>query len=423
MAEERTEIANNKSAEFIQVARSKTTAIICIVCIAIALIFSIIVRDSIPYVINLFVLAAIFGVGLLLSYNKKERLAEQIITISATLWIAEMSVVFGSRLGIENYLIIALVAITLYYSKGWYRILSIITIVALAAVIKIYQLYYPPIFALPEAIDFLYVVNVIAPFIIICIICWNVINDAIHYQSVIRKQNDALIESIQFKDKVFSIIGHDMRSPFNSAKSLIGLIENELLTQEEKRDALTELKEGIDVSLQTLDNILGWASQGYYGSIMNAKTKMESISLYNAVDRVARLFSHIANKKRIVFINNIAPDIFVNADLEQLSFVLRNLTSNALKFSFEGQNITFSAKIDENGKTMVSIRDEGIGMTQDMLASLFQVSTRFSKEGTGKEKGTGLGLIFCKEFIRNNNGDIWVESEPSRGTLVNFTLG
>lgn len=376
-----------------------------------------------PYTINLLILAAIFTVGLGFSYFKREKIAEQFITIATTIWIVEMAIGFGSEIGIENYLIIALVAITIYYSKGNYRLLSIVTIIVLAAFIKIYQKNNPPFFSPPAAASYMYVINTIAPFIIICIICWNVINNALHYQSVIKKQEAALLESIQFKDKVFSIIGHDMRSPFNSAKSLVDLIENDMLTPEERTTALQELRDGINVSLQTLDNILGWASQGYYGSILNTKTKIEPLNLRAEAEKVIRLFNHVATQKKIVFINNIDPDTFVNADLEQISFVLRNITSNALKFSFEGQNITFSTRLDNNGKTIVSIRDEGIGMTQDMIASLFQISKRFSKEGTTKEKGTGLGLIFCKEFINNNNGDIWIDSRPNAGTSVNFTLG
>jgi signal transduction histidine kinase len=101
--------------------------------------------------------------------------------------------------------------------------------------------------------------------------------------------------------------------------------------------------------------------------------------------------------------------------------VLRNVTNNALKFSHSGQTITFTA-IEQGGQVTVSIRDEGVGMTKETVDSLFQISNRFSKAGTTNEKGTGLGLIFCKEFIENNNGKLLIDTDLGAGTTVSFSL-
>jgi signal transduction histidine kinase len=396
--------------------------IVAIISAVLALMSALVGSDSMPYMFSLVALAGIFACTLVLNNMKGRTLAtEYFVTFATTAWIVYMCIAFSGDLGQQNYLVIALVALAVFSGRKLYKTISIIVIIALAVLVNLYQRHYPPLFALPRAATLLFAVNVVTPLSIIALICLRVLRDVRGTQAIIEEQNRQLAESNQFKDRVFSIIGHDMRAPFNSARSLVELMEDDLLTAEERRIALKELRAGIDVSLQTLDNLLGWASQGYYGSVLKTKTLVKHIEVHSLVERNIQLFHHLATRKDIRFVNEIPTGVEIAADLEQLSFVLRNITSNAIKFSHAGQTITFKAWQDDK-TVVVSIHDQGVGMTRDMISALFQITTRFSKEGTTKEKGTGLGLIFCKEFIESNNGKLWIESEPGRGTTVSFSL-
>lgn len=399
----------------------KIMNLVCLISASLALLSAFVGRDADAYVISLLSLAGIFIVSLLLNLNSKISVTRYFVPLATTAWIVYMCIAFGSELGTQNYLVIALVALSIFAKNRTYSATSISVIVIIAVFINIYQRHYAPIYPLPEATNFLFAMNVFTPLVIISLICWNVLKDSIKSQAIIEQQKQELTDSNHFKDKVLSIIGHDMRSPFNSAKGLIHLLENELLTKEEKESVLKELNADIDLSLQTLDNILNWASQAYYGAIMNAKANIEHLDIGALVQYTISSFSYLAKQKDIGLVNSIPPRSFVLGDREQVSFVLRNLTSNALKFSRIGHCITYNA-LQDNGKLIISVNDQGGGMTKDMLSSLFQISTRFSKEGTAKEKGSGLGLIFCKEFIVNNGGDLWIESEPDQGTTVYFSL-
>jgi signal transduction histidine kinase len=410
------------SSGFANTLRGRVMNIVCIISVSLALLSAYIGSDSEPYMYSLIALSGIFGITLIINnVVKSMSVTEYFVTFATTAWIIFMCIAFPVALGEQNYLIIALVALAIFSNKVAYRTITIILLIVFAAVLNLYQRYYPAIFPAPAAVDFLFVVNVVTPLAIIAIMCQRVLKDAIASQSLIEQQRKQLEESNQFKDKVFSIIGHDMRSPFNSTLGLLSALEADLLTPEERTAALQELRSSIATSLQTLDNILGWASQGYYGSIVNAKTKMETLRVHDLVSNTTAFLNPIAAAKQIAFANNTDTDTFVNADKEQISFVFRNITSNAVKFSHICNTITFETSKAGN-EIIISICDEGVGMTPEMIDSLFKVNTRFSTEGTTREKGTGLGLIFCKEFIENNNGRLWIESKPGEGTKVFFAL-
>lgn len=406
-------------------APSASVAIMNIVCLIsgmLALLSAFIGSDSTPYAISLLALSLIFIVTLVLNKVVKEvALTGRFVTAATTVWIIWMCIAFGRDLGEQNYLIIALIALLIISKKGPVRTFSVVFLILVAVIISFYQSYYLPLFPVPNLINVLSLVNVITPLGIVSLICWKTVEHVTKSQAVIELQKQQLSDSNQFKDIILSIIGHDMRSPFQSAKSIVYLLESDMLTDEERKAILKELQSNIDVSLQTLDNILGWASQGYYGSVLKAKTKIEQLILYNMVQQTTAFFEHLAIQKMVRFNNEIDPAIALAGDLEQISFVLRNVTNNALKFSHSGQTITFTA-IEQGGQVTVSIRDEGVGMTKETVDSLFQISNRFSKAGTTNEKGTGLGLIFCKEFIENNNGKLLIDTDLGAGTTVSFSL-
>lgn len=400
----------------------KVMNLVSLISALLALLSAFIGIDSIPYALGLVILSGIFSLSLLLNQTGKTHMTKYLMPWASTLWITCMCIAFGSELGIQNYLVIALVALSIFSKNKNYRICSVILIVGIAVFVNIYQRYHEPFYPLPSAVNFIFGVNVFTPLMIITLICWNVINEAARSHHLIEQQKQELMETNHFKDKILSIIGHDMRAPFNSAKGLIQLLENNALQQEEKDKILAELHTDINLSLQTLDNILNWASQGYYGTMMNAKINKTQLDISKLVKQTITSFSHLARQKNVELVNAISPANFVWGDLEQVSFVLRNLTSNALKFSHAGQEVVFGISHDSEEKLVISISDKGLGMTEEMISSLFKINTRFSKAGTANEKGSGLGLIFCKEFAFNNNGDLWLESVPNQGTTAYFSL-
>ncbi len=379
-------------------------------------------RDSTPYALSLVALSLVFVVTLVLNNLIKEpTLTGRFVTIATTLWIVWMSIAFGSRIGDQHYLIIALIALLIFSKKGPARTVSVVLVILVTVAVNFYQIYFSSWYQVPDSYNILFLVNVATPLGIVAFICWKAVDHVMKSNAVIELQKQQLIDSNQFKDKILSIIGHDMRTPFSSAKSIVYLLESDMLTDEERKSILKELQSNIDVSLQTLDNILGWASQGYYGSVLHAKSKIEPLNPYNMVQQTIACYEYLAIQKAVHFDNKINPLITFAGDLEQIAFVLRNITNNALKFSHTGQTITFTVE-EQGDQVTLSIRDEGVGMTKETLDSLFQISTRSSKEGTTNEKGTGLGLIFCKEFVENNNGVLVIESEVGVGTVVRVSL-
>ncbi len=406
---------------FTEKSRIKVINLVCGISSVLALFSAYIGRDSLPYAISLVVLSAIFILALLLNLNRRSTLAKYFVPLATTIWITYMCIAFGYRLGTQNYLVIALVALAIYATNKTYRAISILVIILTAISVNLYQVYNPPVYPLPELTGLLSVINVLTPLVIISMICWNVIADAARSYSIISRQKRDLADSNQFKDKVLSILGHDMRTPFNSAKSLLYLLENKSLSAEEHKQVMSQLHADIDLSLQTLDNILDWASQAYYGSVLKTKTQTHLIMIKAMVDTTIAGFSHLATQKQISLLSEIKHGTTLAADPQQLAFVLRNLTSNALKFSHPGQAVTFTSQ-EKDDMVVISIKDQGLGMEPQQLNSLFKIETRSSLQGTAKEKGSGLGLIFCKEFIENNGGELWIQSELGKGTLASFAL-
>lgn len=400
--------------------RARVMNLIGIVSLCLSLVSAFAGSDSTPYALSLVGLAGIFAVALLLFRFKQADAGIFWMTFATTVWICYMCVAFNS-IGVEQYLVIPLVALSIFSPRKVYRTTVVVILIALIVVLHMYQRYYTPLFTAPRAADWLFAINMVTPLTIVVLMCRMVLGNIARSQKTIEAQKEELANSAAFKDKILSIIGHDMRTPFNSTKGMLELLDSDMMDETERRVMLQELHKTVDISLQTLDNILGWASQGYYASVLNTKTKIEPLDMHGLIDKAISFFRYTAGKKDVVLINQVTPDIFVSADLEQVTFVLRNLLGNALKFSYANSRIRIDA-VSKDKMIAISVRDEGVGMSPEQIASLFRINTRFSIDGTTNEKGSGLGLIFCKEFIDNNKGEIWVESVQGKGTSVYFTL-
>ena len=221
------------------------------------------------------------------------------------------------------------------------------------------------------------------------------------------------------KDKFFSIISHDLRSPFNS---IIGYSEL-LASKIDRKDyaGIEEYAKTIQQSswraMDLLSNLMEW-SRSESGRM---EFKHENIEIEPFINEVLKNTIDAANRKEINIIKVIPNKTFVFADNAMLSTVLRNLISNAIKFTVHGGKIIVSVEKTERD-ILFSVCDNGIGMEQKILNNLFKIEECASSKGTAEEKGTGLGLVLCKEFVSRHNGMIWVEGELGRGSSFHFTI-
>ena len=235
----------------------------------------------------------------------------------------------------------------------------------------------------------------------------------------IKENENKLIELNATKDKFFSIIAHDLKSPFNS---VIGF-SNQLHEQISKNnyERIDEFAKIIHQSslraMDLLTNLFEWA-QSQSGRMDLIPEYLEMVSLIN---EQILLFKEIANTKSIEIVTILPHQVQVSADKAMIKTILRNLISNGIKFTHPNGKITIAAE-EKTDQLIVSVGDNGVGISKDRLETLFRIDESSSTPGTQKEKGSGLGLILCEEFVKKNNGKIWAESEVGIGTTFYFSL-
>ena len=221
------------------------------------------------------------------------------------------------------------------------------------------------------------------------------------------------------KDKFLSIIAHDLKSPFATILSFISIMKKHYkhYTKEEILSLINELEKNVLNTYSLLKNLLEW-SRLQSGTLTYNPSYFD---LSKIIKKVINLENPTAKQKGITIINKCKKSIEIFADIFMIETVIRNLVSNSIKFTEPTGKITISAQILDN-KIRVSVKDTGIGMEKKILKNLFKLDTSFSTKGTQNEKGSGLGLILCSEFIEKNKGKIFVESKLGKGTLFYFNL-
>ena len=219
------------------------------------------------------------------------------------------------------------------------------------------------------------------------------------------------------KDKLFSIIGHDLRGPIGAFQGLLKLLKEGEIGQTEFMSFVPKLRRDIDHISFTLNNLLSWGHTQMNGSV----TKPAVVALSALVQDNINLLREIAENKSIRMVSQIASNTMVWSDSDQIDIVIRNLISNALKFTPENGMVTIAAQQMQTN-WQISIRDTGIGMSEETVEKLFAVNNNHTTYGTNNEKGTGLGLSLCKEMVEKNGGSIWVESYPRKGSAFHFTV-
>lgn len=240
----------------------------------------------------------------------------------------------------------------------------------------------------------------------------------------LEKAKSNLESVIKEKDKFFSIIAHDLRSPLGTFINMTALLrdKNYTFTVEEQDEMLNLLKNSADNVYELLENLLQW-SRSQRGTIQFSPTK---ILLSQLINQIRDLYTFNSESKQISIEINIPDSISVNVDEAMMSIVLRNLLSNSIKFTrISGKveiGISEAHNFQKQGFVIVYIRDNGVGMNSEYIENLFKLDSCSSCEGTAGEKGTGLGLILCKEFIERHEGIIWVESEEDKGSTFFFSI-
>ncbi|OJJ16293.1 hypothetical protein BKI52_33915 [marine bacterium AO1-C] len=234
---------------------------------------------------------------------------------------------------------------------------------------------------------------------------------------VLQEQKDRLESLNNLKAKLFSIISHDLRSPINSIQGVLHLMNSDALSQEEVKMLSKNLNNQVQITQNLLDNLLYWSKLQMQGLQLNNT----QVNLFQVVDNTLHLF-RASNPKSLDIQNYVREDLEVWADANMLALVIRNLVANAMKFTPEKGQVIVDAQPIENQFIKIAITDTGIGITPEDLPKIFDLKSHFTKPGTSQEKGTGLGLMLCKEFVEKQQGSIWVESVLHQGSSFYFTL-
>ena len=235
----------------------------------------------------------------------------------------------------------------------------------------------------------------------------------------VKRINNELKELNATKDKFFSIIAHDLKSPFTA---LLGI--SELLTDPtvnpadaENKQMLQHLQDLIKKEYELLQNLLDWSCL----QLGRMEYQPTGINLFRITSTVLSLLSNNASAKNIAFYNTIEESVFVSADANMVKSIIQNFVSNAIKFTNSGGKVVLASK--PNGTFVdISVEDNGIGISDENLKKLFRLDVNFTTPGTNGEKGTGLGTVLCKEMVEKHGGTVTLKSTPGIGTDVHFTL-
>jgi signal transduction histidine kinase len=241
----------------------------------------------------------------------------------------------------------------------------------------------------------------------------------VHLESLFEDGKKKLSEVVASNAKFLSIVAHDLRNPFTTTVSILDLLKDNLddLDKPEVQRLIDMAAVSTVRTLNLLDNLLAW-------SLLQNKQKSfnpEKINLRELVINEFESFNLAATQKQITMNQTIAPGLHVTADIQMVKTIFRNLIGNAIKYSNTG-GVIFISATEKKKFIEIEVRDNGIGMSEKTKEKLFKIDEFHSMTGTNNEQGSGLGLLFCKEFIEAHGGRIGLESEPGTGSIFRFTL-
>ncbi len=237
---------------------------------------------------------------------------------------------------------------------------------------------------------------------------------------LILSKTEELQRTIAGRDKLYSVIAHDLRSPMGSIKMVLNMLILNLPSEKigaEMYELLTMANQTTEDVFSLLDNLLKWTKS----QIGKLNVVYQDVDLVEVTDGVIEIFSMVASLKKIR-IHEMKPEkMMVNADIDMLKTVVRNLLSNAIKFSKENSEVL--VKMEEvDGMAVVSVQDHGCGISEEGQKKLLHTDTHFSTFGTNNEEGSGLGLLLCKDFVVKNGGKLWFTSKEGEGSIFSFSI-
>ena len=237
---------------------------------------------------------------------------------------------------------------------------------------------------------------------------------------LILSKTEELQRTIAGRDKLYSVIAHDLRSPMGSIKMVLNMLILNLPSEKigaEMYELLTMANQTTEDVFSLLDNLLKWTKS----QIGKLNVVYQDVDLVEVTDGVIEIFSMVASLKKIR-IHEMKPEkMMVNADIDMLKTVVRNLLSNAIKFSKENSEVL--VKMEEvDGMAVVSVQDYGCGISEEGQKKLLHTDTHFSTFGTNNEEGSGLGLLPCKDFVVKNGGKLWFTSKEGEGSIFSFSI-
>lgn len=233
----------------------------------------------------------------------------------------------------------------------------------------------------------------------------------------LEEQKAKLEELDVIKNKLFSAISHDLRSPMMSLDATLDLLQQENITQERLKAYTGHINTSMNATLTLLDNLLNWSLSQMKGLSLSPA----EVNLKELADENIQLYASAAGKKKISIVSEIGTDASAYIDRNIGRLVIRNLLNNAIKFTPEKGQITLSS-VDRGNEVEIQVKDNGIGMAAQHVKMLFELRMGNTRRGTAKEKGTGLGLVLCKELIEKSGGNISVESEEGKGSTFKVRL-
>lgn len=233
----------------------------------------------------------------------------------------------------------------------------------------------------------------------------------------VQDQKEELERLNNIKTKLFAIIAHDLRGPLGSLQSLLYLLREHDLSEKETNELTANLEKNMLENSSMMDNLLGWAQSQMNGLSINKR----AFDLRLAVQSVLDQFTLQLETKHIDLITEVPENTMIYADYDLMKLVLRNLIANAIKFSNSGSSIFIKSKKSADGMYQIAVVDQGVGIPEKDQQKIFS-DEHFTSTGTNKEKGSGLGLNLCKEYVEKHGGSIWFNSEVGKGTTFYFTI-
>lgn len=262
-----------------------------------------------------------------------------------------------------------------------------------------------------EAAELWLAIVLVVSVLVILVLFWFYLRKVRRLNQQLQRVNEELLNSNRVKDTLFSVIGHDLKGPAGSAAQLFEMMETEDFTAGEMKGMISELRKQTTASLQLLQALFEWGK----AQLQGIKVWPVDFAVQPIVERCIDLLSPQAAQKNIRLSAELPQGLILHADADHFEFIIRNLLSNAIKFSYEGGAITIGGVLASPEEAVLSVKDQGIGISPDQQA-VFLTSNLKVNFGTHKEKGSGLGLLLTKDFIKANHGRIWLESEPGKGT-------